>query len=233
MIGLIDTPSPNHNARRGSRIDILVLHYTVFDGPRSLAALTDRDRQVSAHYLVMEDARVHRLVDEDRRAWHAGVSFWDGETDINSRSIGIEIVNQGNETGAFQPYAPAQMDAVIALSQEILQRHPIPPERVLGHSDVAPDRKVDPGDLFPWRRLAAEGVGLWPDAPVANAPEDPAWLRAALARYGYDPDADAVISAFQRHFRADRVDGAADRETAGLALRLLQLVGRADIDAGV
>ncbi|MDJ0895843.1 MAG: N-acetylmuramoyl-L-alanine amidase [Alphaproteobacteria bacterium] len=233
MIDFVDTPSPNHNARRSDRIDILLLHYTVFDGPRSLTALTDRERKVSAHYLVMEDARVHRLVDEDRRAWHAGVSFWDGETDINSRSIGIEIVNQGNETGQFQPYAPAQIDAVIALSQEILARHPIPPERVLGHSDVAPDRKIDPGDLFPWQRLAAEGVGLWPDAPVADAPKDPAWLRTALGRYGYDPKADTLISAFQRHFRADRVDGVADPETAGLALRLLQLVGRADIDAGV
>ena len=233
MIDLVDTPSPNHNARRSDRIDILLLHYTVFDGPRSLAALTDPDRQVRAHYLVMEDARVHRLVDEARRAWHAGVSFWDGETDINSRSIGIEIVNRGNETGAFQPYVPAQIDAVVALSQEILGRHPIPPERVLGHSDVAPDRKVDPGDLFPWQRLAAEGIGLWPDAPIADAPVDPAWLRTALARYGYDPGAEAVISAFQRHFRAGRVDGEVDPETAGLALRLLQLVGRADIDAGV
>ena len=158
MSTLDHRPSPNHDERAaGKPVDILLLHYT---GMRSaegaLKWLTDPASKVSSHYFVDEDGRAVALVDEDRRAWHAGKSFWAGETDINSRSIGIEIANPGHEFG-YRPFPEAQIEAVIALCRDILARHPIPPERVLAHSDVAPARKQDPGEFFPWARLAAAG----------------------------------------------------------------------------
>ena len=140
---------------------MLVLHYTGMEREeRALKWLCDPESSVSCHYLVFEDGRVAQLVDEADRAWHAGKSFWAGETDINSRSIGIEIANPGHQYG-YSGFPDAQMDAVIALCREILGRHPIPPQRVLAHSDIAPARKEDPGELFPWDRLHAEGIGHW------------------------------------------------------------------------
>jgi N-acetylmuramoyl-L-alanine amidase len=197
---------------------MLVLHYTGMQtGQAALDRLCDPAAKVSAHYTVDEDGAVYAHVPEDRRAWHAGVSFWAGATDINARSIGIELVNPGHEFG-YRAFPEAQIAALITLCHGILSRHPIPAARVLGHSDVAPARKEDPGELFPWGRLAKAGIGLWPD-----------WIESdlksqLLIRYGYDPDAplDAVITTFQRHFRPQKVDGQWDGECAGLLAWLLR-----------
>lgn len=232
-------PSPNHGVRApGKPVDILLLHYT---GMRTEEAalnwLTAPASTVSSHYFVHEDGRVVQLVDEARRAHHAGVSLWDGETDINSRSVGIEIANPGHEFG-YRGFPDQQIEALIALSRDILSRHAIPPRRVLAHSDVAPTRKMDPGELFPWRRLAAAGIGHWVEpAPLSAGPvlkagdagDEVAELRAGLAAYGYGLDAgqdydastQSVVVAFQRHFRPARVDGIADLSTRRTLGRLL------------
>jgi len=205
---MIETPSPNFGPRNGQTVDMLVLHYTGMpSAAQALARLCDPAAEVSAHYLIDEDGAVHALVDEAMRAWHAGRSFWRGATDVNSRSIGIELVNPGHEFG-YRPFPEAQIAALTELAQGILARHPIPAHNVVGHADVAPARKQDPGELFPWRRLAAAGIGLWPEPaePIADA-------MAALAAFGYDiADPPAAVTAFQRHFRPARVDGVADEE---------------------
>jgi N-acetylmuramoyl-L-alanine amidase len=220
---LIDRPSPNHDQRPGDGvIDMLILHYT---GMRTAAEALDRlcspAAKVSAHYVVDEDGTLRRLVPETRRAWHAGVSFWAGRRDINGASIGIEIVNPGHEFG-YRPFSEPQMAALEALAQDILRRHPIPARFVLGHSDVAPQRKTDPGELFDWARLARLGIGLWPDiAATVAAPEGIAETQRRLAAIGYetpqsgvlDDATRAVNTAFQRHFRPARCDGEADGET--------------------
>src|SRR6201996_4799099 len=208
----IDRPSPNQDDREGAPIDMLVLHYTGMQtGEAALERLCDPAAKVSAHYTVDEDGTVHAHVPEARRAWHAGVSHWAGADNINSRSIGIEIVNPGHEFG-YRPFEEAQIAALITLCHGILLRHPIPSWRVLGHSDVAPARKEDPGELFPWTRLAKAGIGLWPTPGASNLEA------SALARFGYDPDAplDKVVIAFQRHFRPYRLDGIWDKECARL-----------------
>ena len=205
-------PSPNHDDRGAAAIDMLLLHYTgMASAEAALARLCDPASKVSAHYAIDEDGLVYALVPEERRAWHAGVSYWAGARDINARSIGIELVNPGHEFG-YRAFPEAQISSLVVLAKDILTRHPIPARRVLGHSDVAPARKDDPGELFPWARLAEAGIGLWP-AP-ANDPGEKA-VRYLLTRYGYDPDADLekTITAFQRHFRPSRVDGIADAET--------------------
>jgi len=225
-----ERPSPNHGPRRpGAPVDILLLHYT---GMPSAAAALDRLcdplAQVSAHWLVEEDGTLWRLVTEERRAWHAGLSHWAGERDVNSRSVGIELANPGHEWG-YRPFPQAQMASLAALARGILARWPIPAWRVLGHSDVAPARKCDPGELLDWRWLAGEGVGLVPpEAPPPAAGVDAA---AGLARLGYDPDGLAddpaalrrTVAAFQRHWRQGSVDGVADAETCA---RLAWLVDR-------
>jgi N-acetylmuramoyl-L-alanine amidase len=202
----------------------------------AIERLCDPEAKVSSHYVVEEDGTLWRLVDEQRRAHHAGVSHWAGESDVNSASIGIEIVNPGHEHG-YVAFPDAQIDAVTALSRDILSRWPIPPERVLAHSDVAPDRKTDPGELFPWGRLAAAGVGLWvAPEPLGDGPsyrigdEGPpvGALQALLSHYGYgiaitgvfDARTEAVVTAFQRHFRPQRIDGVADRSTIVTLKRL-------------
>ena len=232
---IVERPSPNHNERRGSgTADMLVLHYT---GMRSAAAalerLCDPAARVSAHYCVDEDGTIYRLVPEDRRAWHAGVGSWAGATDINALSIGIELVNPGHEFG-YRPFPDAQMDAVTRLCQEILVRQPIPARRVLGHSDVAPARKEDPGELFDWTGLAAAGVGLYPmPDPSADAVLDIRTIQTQLQRFGYgievtgtaDAQTATVLRAFQRHFRPGEVSGIADRDTAARLKALLILAG--------
>lgn len=233
-------PSPNHGERApGTLIDILLLHYTGMDSEEgALAWLTDERSEVSAHYFVHEDGRVVQLVDEARRAWHAGRSRWAGATDINSRSIGIEIANPGHEFG-YRAFPDAQMAAVIALGGAILARHAIPPERVLGHADVAPDRKQDPGELFPWDRLAAAGIGHWvapeplADGPATAVATAPGELAQRFRAYGYgvDPESESgaglaeVVTAFQRHYRPTRVDGIADRSTVETLRRLTAALG--------
>ena len=216
---IIERPSPNHDMRAaGAAIDMVILHYTGMpSGSEALDRLCDAQSKVSAHYLVEEDGTVFRLVDEQRRAWHAGVSYWAGDTDINGCSIGIEIVNPGHETG-YRAFPDAQMKAVIALCLDIRGRHEVPSARFLGHSDVAPDRKQDPGELFDWRRLAGQGIGVWPDALGSGENPDEATARSWLAEIGYNPVTalPVVLAAFQRHFRPARVDGLLDAETFAL-----------------
>jgi len=221
-------PSPNCDSRNGQTVDILLLHYTgMTSGAAALARLCDPAAEVSAHYLIEEDGRTFSLVDEKARAWHAGAASWQGARDINARSVGIELVNPGHEFG-YRDFPEAQMAALIPLCQDIVARHGIPAARVLGHSDVAPLRKEDPGERFDWQRLARAGIGLWPDnTPAIEACPAEAELRAQLTRFGYDAGEavafDKLILAFQRHFRPERVDGRADRETAARLAALLAL----------
>lgn len=212
-----DILSPNHGARRnGAAVDMLVLHYTGMPtAAEALERLCDPEAQVSAHYFVEEDGTVRRLVPEDRRAWHAGVSYWRGVTDVNSHSIGIEIVNPGN-----LPFPEAQMLAVVGLCTDILSRHDIPAYNVVGHSDIAPDRKEDPGVHFDWRRLADAAVGLWPTA----VPTDMSQAAELLNMIGYDPAAGRAVYAFQQRFRPAQADGAMDAETAALIGGLAQMI---------
>lgn len=228
-------PSPNHDARPpGEPVALLVLHYT---GMRSvmaaLARLTDSRAKVSAHYLVDEGGGITAMVPEERRAWHAGVAGWGGIDDVNARSIGIEIVNPGHEWG-YRPFPPAQIAAVMGLAQAICRRHALPPRAVVGHSDVAPARKTDPGELFPWRLLARHGLGLWPEIPAPPVPVDIEAARKGLARIGYRFDLpatgfSAILRAFQRRWRPALIDGVLDAETTALiaAVARLHLDGEA------
>jgi N-acetylmuramoyl-L-alanine amidase len=202
---ILERPSPNFDRRLGP-IDILVLHYTGMQSAEAaIERLTDPLSKVSCHWLIDEDGTVYRLVAEADRAWHAGKSFWAGERDINSRSIGIELVNPGHDWG-YRPFPPAQMTALAELATGILERHAIPAARVLGHSDVAPARKQDPGELFDWAWLAARGIGLWPaeDAPVGAGD---------LVAIGHEAETPDDVAAFQRRYRSKRVDGVLDAET--------------------
>ena len=202
---------------------MLVVHYTGMQSAEAaLARLCDPAAKVSAHYLIDEDGKVHRLVAEDKRAWHAGLAYWRGQRNINARSIGIELVNPGHEFG-YRPFPEPQMTALIALAGDILSRHAIPARNVVGHSDVAPDRKLDPGELFDWPRLAAAGIGLWPGESSADGTDRD--IRALLTDYGYDPSARQSLSAFQRHFRPARIDGIADDESRRILSALLAEAG--------
>lgn len=219
-----------------SRALFIVLHYTALDWEKSLKVLATGG-QVSAHYLVRDNpAASYALVDENRRAWHAGVSWWGGSTNLNSASIGIEIVNPGyTDTPAGRVYAPfpqAQVDEVIALVRDIQQRHNVKPERIIGHADIAPGRKQDPGPTFPWKALADAGLIPWPDGPLVTvkmlehevAPQDVAWLQERLARIGYnvsrsgqmDTLTKEVVSTFQMKYRPRDISGTVDAETAAL-----------------
>ena len=202
---------------------MLVLHYTGMESAEAaLDRLCDPAAKVSAHYVIDEDGAVVPLVGEHSRAWHAGEAFWRGETDINARSIGIELVNPGHEFG-YRDFPEIQMAALKDLALDILSRHTIPARNVVGHSDVAPQRKTDPGERFDWAGLAAAGVGLWPgDMKPVEASEGQVldWLAA----YGYDTtDGGQTITAFQHHFRPETIDGRADGQTAGLIRALLDL----------
>ena len=224
-------PSPNHEERAGHRApDMIVLHYTGMpDAQSALERLCAADSKVSAHYVVLEDGRIVQCVPERRRAWHAGESFWAHEGDINSCSIGIEIVNPGHDND-YPDFPPRQIAAVTALCRGIILRRNIPQDRVLAHSDVAPARKQDPGEKFPWHLLQAAGVGHWvepvpiiagPDFKVGDEGEVIASLQHMLAAYGYRVPTDGVfegltrdaVIAFQRHFRPARIDGVMDSST--------------------
>lgn len=222
---MTERPSPNFGPRKSEGdkadpVDMLVIHYTgMRTGAEALARLCDPAAQVSAHYMIEEDGTVYRLVDESQRAWHAGVSSWRGWTDVNSRSVGVELVNPGHEFG-LRPFSARQIDALAELALGILARHAIPARNVVGHSDIAPARKQDPGELFPWEDLAQRGVGLWPGDGRPGRGE-----AADLADYGYDcSDRQRAVEAFQRHFRPRRIDGLWDGECAGLLARLLSLI---------
>ena len=202
-------PSPNFGDRKSGPVDMLVIHYTgMWTADDALARLANPASGVSAHYLVDEAGTVYGLVNENKRAWHAGVSCWAGETDVNSRSIGIELANRGHDLG-YHDFPDAQMAALADLARGIVARHGIPAARVLGHSDVAPTRKLDPGERFDWARLACTGVGLYPPTGLPKPAEPPERSRflAKLARYGYSIGTDAAagsaaIEAFRRHFHA-------------------------------
>jgi N-acetylmuramoyl-L-alanine amidase len=223
--------SPNVDDRPpGCAVDTLILHYTgMATAAAALDRLCDPGAKVSAHYLVDEDGNVVQLVPEERRAWHAGASTWQGRARLNDCSIGIELVNPGHEWG-YRPFTEVQYDACIVLCRAILARWPIPPGRVLAHSDVAPARKQDPGELFDWPRLAAAGIGQWP-LPGPGAPRPVGQLQTDLARLGYDVAPSGrldeatrlVVVAFQRRFRPARVDGLPDRETLARLDGLLAL----------
>jgi len=218
---IFDRPSPNHDARpAGQAIDMIVLHYTDMESAEAaIGRLSDPEAKVSAHYVVDEDGTIARLVPEQRRAWHAGVSAWAGRRGLNGCSIGIELVNPGHSCG-YRPFPDAQIASLVTLVRDVSARYAIPPARVLGHSDIAPARKIDPGELFPWPWLAAEGLGLWA-APLAGPPLDPPALEALLAQIGFavggeDAPLAKVIEAVQRHWRPARIDGVADAETVAL-----------------
>lgn len=218
---------------QSSRVRFLVLHYTEGDFPRSLEILTNGP--VSSHYLVRDDPpQIFRLVDENRRAWHAGAGQWAGHPDINSLSIGIEIVNRGGDpvTGVWEDFPKAQMDLVMWLVEDIVRRHQIAPDRIIGHSDLAPQRKIDPGPRFPWKRLADAGLIRWPDAAEVarrmpafeqQLPDVP-WFQRMLARHGFavplhgelDEPTRRVVAAFQMKYRPRRYDGMPDAETAAI-----------------
>jgi N-acetylmuramoyl-L-alanine amidase len=241
-------PSPNHGERRAA-LDMLLLHYTGMpDADDALRRLCDATSQVSSHYFIFEDGRVVQCVAEARRAWHAGESSWGGVTDINSCSIGIEIANPGHGW-RYDDFSKAQIAAVIALGRDILARNPIPASRVLGHSDVAPMRKDDPGEKFPWDRLAAAGIGVWvephpitPGVALTVGDEGPQVraLQAQLAQYGYgvpvtghyDETTKGVVTAFQRHFRPARVDGMADVSTLATLAKLINRVKTSSLAHG-
>lgn len=219
---LIEHPSPNFNDRK-LPVSLLVLHYTgMKTGQAALERMCDREAGVSAHYMVEEDGRVFQLVAEDKRAWHAGVSSWRGITDVNSASIGIEIVNGGHEYG-LPDFPDAQIGAVIALCQDILSHQTIRPWDIVGHSDIAPDRKQDPGEKFPWKTLAGQGIGLWPQDSTQTGAERLEG-RELLNRLGYGAGyaLKDCVTAFQRRFRPARVTGELDAETIGLMRSLLQ-----------
>lgn len=248
---ITQAPSPNFNDRKAP-VDMLVLHYTGMEsGGVALERMQNATAEVSAHYMVWEDGQVSQLVDEHKRAWHAGVGSWQGDADLNSCSVGIEIVNGGHnvplDDGRLPPYPEAQIAAVIALSAAIIARHNIPQARIVGHSDIAPARKEDPGEHFPWATLAEAGIGVWPK--VANGPDGPPLLigrglckddtgapverlQEMLARIGYglevsaqyDAHTEAVVQAFQRRWMQARLTGQADLETLRTIMAVRGLV---------
>jgi N-acetylmuramoyl-L-alanine amidase len=240
-------PSPNIEPRaKGKTVRILLLHYTdMADAELASAWLCNPQSKVSCHYLIDLDGRITQMVDEERRAWHAGQSVWKGERDINSASIGIEIQNPGHDHG-YPDFPRAQMQAVAALGRDIVARHAIPPEHVLAHSDVAPRRKKDPGEKFDWKCLYDQGLGHWvPPLKLGGGPflqqgdrgDAVEALQAMLALYGYgveisgnfDQETKTVVTAFQRHFRPARIDGIADRSTIETLRRLIDALPAADV----
>jgi N-acetylmuramoyl-L-alanine amidase len=217
---IIDRPSANFDQRpKGAVIDMLVIHYTgMTDAGAALRRLTDAAAKVSCHYFIGEGGDIIRLVGETDRAWHAGVSFWRGDSGCNARSIGIELQNPGHEFG-YRAFPEAQMASLEVLALDIIGRHPIPPGNVVGHSDIAPARKMDPGERFDWRRLAARDIGLWPK-PTAES-EIGLDAERLLAELGYQTsDLVAAITAFQRRYRTSSIDGKADAETLALMAAL-------------
>jgi N-acetylmuramoyl-L-alanine amidase len=222
---------------QSSRVRFLVLHYTVSDLPSSIKILTEKE--VSSHYLLTDEAqpKVYQLVDETRSAYHAGISYWKGYTQLNNSSVGIEIVNPGftdNADGSrtWYPFPPAQVDTLVKLVKDIVERHKIAPENVVGHTDIAPQRKQDPGKLFPWHVLAQHGLVVWPDRELVDAVmpvylsnvPDAAWFQKKLAAFGYatpqtgewDKASQNVLTSFQMRYRQSNIDGQMDAESAAL-----------------
>jgi N-acetylmuramoyl-L-alanine amidase len=218
MMKILKAASPHFNERT-LLLDSILIHYTdMSDAEETLAWLCHLQSQVSAHYLVDEKGKIFHLVPEEKRAWHAGESYWQGCTDLNSCSIGIELANSGHSHG-YQPFPETQVEALMRLCQDLKARWGIPSSRILGHSDVAPRRKQDPGHLFPWETLAREGLGLWPSG---NTPHQESDVREALTTIGYETiSLSHTLLAFQRHFQPHKVDGVADEETRRLLMGLM------------
>lgn len=231
-LDVIERPSPNWNERpHGTVIDTVVIHYTgMRSGEEALERLCDPLAEVSAHYLIEEDGRLFKLVEEEKRAWHAGVSAWRGRENLNHTSIGIELVNPGQEFG-YRDFPEAQIETLLTLLSGLKKRHTISVEGFVGHSDIAPDRKTDPGELFPWRRLAQAGFGLWSDteahsteilASVGDYGRNVAMLNKQLGIIGYhlnhaekfDVATECAVRAFQAHWRPETVSGCYDKGTA-------------------
>ncbi len=217
-----ETPSPNWNERHLG-ISMVVLHYTgMRTGEEALERMLDPEAEVSAHYMIEEDGTVFRLVDEDKRAWHAGKSFWRGQRDINSASIGIELVNPGHEWG-YRPFTDAQMSSLLPLLGDIVKRYDIPRANVVGHSDIAPARKEDPGELFDWEMLSERRLALpRPSLSLGNLFDNDGSFLLALERFGYDiSDGRAAVTAFQRRWRPHKLDGEIDGEIGAILCALL------------
>jgi len=224
-------PSLNHNFRsKGTKIDMVILHYTGMKSKSSaIKRLCDKKARVSAHYLIDERGEISKLVDEKFAAWHAGKASWEGKHDINNRSIGIELVNPGHRYG-YKKFTKKQISSLITLLQRIIKRYKIPEDRILGHSDVAPQRKTDPGELFDWRCLAKKNIGIWPKGTYPNNKKNYTIksMQLMLSSFGYDLNVSGkldrqtkkVISAFQRHFRPKKIDGIFDHETVSKLLDL-------------
>jgi N-acetylmuramoyl-L-alanine amidase len=240
-MNIIQKPSPNHDTRHGQPIDMLVFHYTdMLSCDEAVARLQDKEAQVSAHYVVSEAGEIFQLVDEAQRAWHAGESHWRGHNNINARSVGIEICNPGHSNG-YVEFSVRQMKSVIKLAAEIIARHEIPTRNVVGHSDVAFLRKMDPGELFDWQSCAKQGVGLFPfearpmpgqEFRRGDKGKDVTRLQTALSNWGYGLKLDGdygekteqCVIAFQRHYRPKNLDGVWDNECAGLLAALHGMV---------
>ncbi len=217
-----ETPSPNWN-ERALPISMVVLHYTGMPtGIEALERMCDARAQVSAHYMIGEEGAVHRLVPEEKRAWHAGQSYWRGITDVNSASIGIELVNPGHEWG-YRSFPEAQMAALLPLLHAIVKRYKMPFANIVGHSDIAPARKQDPGELFHWELLAAHKLALpRPKLQIPSPYQNDGAFYLALERFGYDiADGHAAVRAFQRRWRPERIDGVIDGETSAILFALL------------
>lgn len=235
-MNIIQSPSPNHDERT-LPIALLILHYTGMEtGAAALAHMCDPQAKVAAHYMVEENGNIHQLVKDERRAWHAGLSFWAGETNINSASIGIEIVNGGHDFG-LPDFPKVQISAVIALCKKLLRRHDITPLGVLAHSDIAPERKQDPGEKFPWQELSRAGIGYWPDIKEADQrvlfeagarDRGVSIVQSGLGYLGYkaqvtgvlDSETRLIIAAFQRRYRPSKVDGHIDVHTMEILTHL-------------
>jgi N-acetylmuramoyl-L-alanine amidase len=213
---------------------MIILHYTgMRTAKAALERLCDPDSKVSAHYVLDEEGRVFQLVEDEKRAWHAGASYWGGARDINSLSIGIELVNPGHEWG-YRPFPETQIRSLKDLCHALMRTYAIPPARILGHSDVAPSRKTDPGELFPWRELALEGIGIWPEPQSMDMEAAPDILAAPeifhelLIRLGYDPAASVenIVTAFHRHFQPEKFlpCGAPEKPDETSAARILALL---------
>lgn len=227
--------SPNFDERQNGKIKYLILHYTgMATGKEALERLCSKEAKVSAHYLVEEDGEIFLLVNEEKRAWHAGISKWEDDVGLNDLSIGIEIVNTGHPypgyESVYKPFPEAQMKSVISLSKDILKRHQIKPWHVLGHSDIAWRRKIDPGELFDWERLSKEGIGVWlsKDKDTLIEKENANDFLKNLSEYGYDIDGvdgntSEITTAFQRHFRPSNIDGHIDKETIMILKKLIEL----------
>ena len=233
---ILKARSPNFDERKGvSKPSLVILHATFRKTADEAAqyytgdVLDEAAGPISPHYMVTKDGLIWQFVAEDKRAWHAGKSYWRGERDINSRSIGIELVNPGHEFG-YRPFPERQMSAVVDLARSVLARYPIPPRNVVGHSDVAPTRKQDPGELFDWPRLARHGLGVWPrEVAEPGVTPDLDWFLTRLERAGYCSNVDptALLTAFQRRYRPEAVTGTPDTGTAARLTGLLKVLGRA------